>query len=153
AAKNTFEESLAIYREVGSKAGVATALNNIATLMTRRSDLRGARQAAEESLAIRREIGNKLGIGTTLRNLARVSLLQGNLVDARKQLEEALTIQNESGAKAEALFTTYMLASVFLANNQADRAEDLAREATEELRSRKSDSESNARTVLAESQL
>ena len=79
AAGPPIDESLAIYRALGDKKGVARAFAARATLAAYRGDLEESRQFGLSSLEIYREIGEPRGIAATLHNLGYLALLQGGL--------------------------------------------------------------------------
>ena len=64
-ARQMFEESLRISREIGNLGGVATSLGNLAILLRSEGDAAGAMKKYQESLAILREIDDKPGIATS----------------------------------------------------------------------------------------
>jgi tetratricopeptide (TPR) repeat protein len=58
--------SLAIYQEIGDKAGEGTTLNNISQIYDAQGDYTTALTHLTNSLAIRQEIGDKAGESSTL---------------------------------------------------------------------------------------
>ena len=90
-------ESLAIYRELGNKLGVATAVSNLGFISEAVSNWEAARLHYEESLAIERELGNRLGIADTLNNLGDLMTSLGDYGSARTFCHESLTVQCDLG--------------------------------------------------------
>ena len=86
----TYEESLAISREIGDRSAVALILNNVAIVHRVRGDFAEAKKNYLESLAIRRAIGEKAGVAATLNNLANIMSDEGDLSGAKKVYEETL---------------------------------------------------------------
>jgi len=90
------EESLALYREMGDRQGVARSLSILGMGPGRQDDYTLARSRLAESLALYRALGDKLGIADVLRAL-------GSFVDnqdylrARAYLEESLALYRELG--------------------------------------------------------
>jgi tetratricopeptide (TPR) repeat protein len=99
-AQALLEEALAIFREIGDKAGIANSLGNLGIVAREQGDYSSARSLLEEALAIFREIGDKAGIANSLGNLGIVAREQGDYSSARSLLEEALAIFREIGDKA-----------------------------------------------------
>jgi len=100
-AKVLCEESLALFRELGEKRGIATSLNGLGLIVgqaTRaRNDYALARALYEESLAIRRELGDLWGIAEMLWDFARVAFYQGDYTAGSPLCEESLAIFRELG--------------------------------------------------------
>jgi predicted ATPase/DNA-binding CsgD family transcriptional regulator len=90
-------ESLALFRKIGDRAGIATSLSNLGLIETTRSNYAAASSLAEEALAIWRVIGGKGYLGFTLNILAEVAIKQGEYTKARELAEEAATILRETG--------------------------------------------------------
>ena len=94
-----FEQSLAIGRELGDKAGEGSTLNNISQSYDARGDYTTALTYLEQSLVIMQEIGDKAGEGATLNNLATTAYAKGDYATALKYLEQSLVITQEIGDK------------------------------------------------------
>jgi tetratricopeptide (TPR) repeat protein len=77
------QESLAITRAVGDRAGEGTTLNNIAAIYQDQGDYGTALRYLQESLAIMRAIGNRAGLCTTLFNIGHIHL-------AKQEREQAI---------------------------------------------------------------
>ena len=66
AAQALLEESLAIFRELGNKRGIAYSLWSLGNVVHQQGDNGAAQALWEESLAIFRELDNKRGIAWSL---------------------------------------------------------------------------------------
>jgi predicted ATPase/class 3 adenylate cyclase len=97
AARARHEESLAVYRELGDRRGIAASLGNLGNVTSEQGDFTSARALHEESLAIRRELGDQSGIAVSLNNLGNVALDQGDSPAARALYEESLAIRRQLG--------------------------------------------------------
>ena len=95
AAREWYEESLALRREVGDKRGTANLLNNLGVLARFEGDLATARARYEESLALLRALGDRAAVGQALNNLGLVLRYQGDLAGARQSLEESLRLRRQ----------------------------------------------------------
>src|SRR5207302_857298 len=91
------EESVAIFREVGDRSGIAYALHQLSSLAKRQSDHEAERARLEESLAIFRELGDRWGIATTLIFLGQMASVRGDYAHARVLFEESVTVSSELG--------------------------------------------------------
>jgi tetratricopeptide (TPR) repeat protein len=94
-----YEQSLAIFREIGDKAGEGVTLNNIGQIYDARGDYPAALKYLKQSLAIYREIGDKEGEGTTLNNISQIYDARGDSATALTYLEQSLGISREIGDK------------------------------------------------------
>ncbi|MDM8524378.1 tetratricopeptide repeat protein [Desulfococcaceae bacterium HSG8] len=99
-ALNHYEESLAIYREIGDRSGEGTTLNNISQIYRAWGRNEEALRTLEESLDIRREIGDRSGEGTTLNNISQIYRAWGRNEEALRALEESLAIRREIGDRS-----------------------------------------------------
>jgi tetratricopeptide (TPR) repeat protein len=93
AARVLFEESLALWRELGGQQGIATSLNDLGWVVLCQGDYSVARSLSQESLALWRELGDQQGIATSLHNLGRVAHCQGDYAAARVLHQESLALQ------------------------------------------------------------
>ena len=71
-ALRTYQQVLAIRREMVDKAGVASALHNIGTIYSRIKQNDQAREFLQQALTIRRKIGDKAGEERTLYNIEAI---------------------------------------------------------------------------------
>jgi len=90
------EESLALYREMGDRQGVARSISILGMGACLQDDYALARSRLAESLALYRALGDKLGIADVLSALGSFADNQDYL-RARAYLEESLAIYRELG--------------------------------------------------------
>ncbi|WP_339136400.1 MAG: tetratricopeptide repeat protein [Candidatus Electrothrix sp. GW3-4] len=96
-----WEQSFALYREIGDKAGEGTTLSNIGALHHAKGDYTTALTYLERSLTIRQEISDKASEGATLNNISQIYDARGDYATALKYLEQSLVIRREIGDRAE----------------------------------------------------
>jgi predicted ATPase/DNA-binding SARP family transcriptional activator len=114
AARALHEESLAIWRRLEDRAGIATQLLHLGYVAWNQWDWTTARALAEESLAIRRELGDRRQIAHALTLLAEV-LRQGiDRPAARALFEECLALWRELGDRAQIVWGLNNLACAAL---------------------------------------
>jgi predicted ATPase/class 3 adenylate cyclase len=89
-ARKLVGSSLALYRLLDDKQGIAYCLNLLSHSQMMMGDLAGAKASLEESLAIVRELADSRGIGYALYFLGSMHLTTGDLAAARPLLEESL---------------------------------------------------------------
>jgi tetratricopeptide (TPR) repeat protein len=76
-ARALYEESLALFRELGDKRSVAIPLVNLGLVAQAQGEYERVRALYEESLALSREVGDKPGIAHGLEGLASTALEPG----------------------------------------------------------------------------
>jgi len=91
------EQSLALYRELGDTAGIASSLHLLAAIAWGRGNLAMARSQEEESLALFKELGDKGSVASALVYLGNLIIDQGEYVRARSLLEDSLEMNKELG--------------------------------------------------------
>jgi tetratricopeptide (TPR) repeat protein len=104
ASDQALDESLAIYQELGDKAGQATVLmgQRYYSMGFNQKDTAAVRARFEQSLALRRELGDVPGIAQCLIHLGRLlGRLPGEAARAQHLMEEALGLQRGLGNKRE----------------------------------------------------
>ncbi|MEO8345372.1 MAG: tetratricopeptide repeat protein [Betaproteobacteria bacterium] len=96
-AHTLFQESLAIWRELGNRRGISDALGNLGMIAYNHGDYPTARTRLEECLAIKRELGEQRGIAGSMINLGAVASEQGDYAAARSLYEQSLAIFRNLG--------------------------------------------------------
>lgn len=132
-ARSRHQESLRIRREIGQKIGEVASLNNLGTVLLEQGELAAAGRHFQESLTLSRQTGSRSASGYALFGLAEMHARGGGIEEARKRHEAALTLREELGEKGTAAESRLALASLLLDSGQAESAEQLARNAAEEL--------------------
>ena len=94
-ARSQLEESVALWRAVGDKQGLAQALRFLSGSFESRGDYVAARPLAEESVKLFREGDDTFGLGISLSRLGITALAQGDYEVARAALEEGVEICRE----------------------------------------------------------
>ena len=95
-AEAQWQESLALYRELGDTRGIASSLKGIAGIAQRKgNNVAAERSLLEESLALYREVGDKEAIARSLGELAESVSIQGDYSRGYTLFEESLTIYRE----------------------------------------------------------
>jgi predicted ATPase/DNA-binding SARP family transcriptional activator len=112
ASRSLQEESLAIFRELGDRQGIAWALNGLADVADVQGEHDAARTLYEESLSLFRELGDRHGIASLLHHLGRVVRDQGDFDAARAYYEENLAIFRELGNRQNVAWALYHLGNV-----------------------------------------
>jgi predicted ATPase/class 3 adenylate cyclase len=110
-----YEESLALYRELGDKRGVSLCLHGLGWLAVwKRNNFVAARTLLEERLAIAREIGDKKDIAAALANLGDMMCYIGDYRAGFVMLEDGLAIYRQIGHKRGIAFCLRQSAGTLL---------------------------------------
>jgi predicted ATPase len=91
------KESVALFRELGDRLGLGSALRTLGMMMMEAGDQSAARAHYEESLAICQETGDRRGLVPTLFGLGELAELRGDLAAAQSLGEEGIAVCHEVG--------------------------------------------------------
>jgi predicted ATPase/DNA-binding CsgD family transcriptional regulator/tRNA A-37 threonylcarbamoyl transferase component Bud32 len=111
-AKALFEGSLALYRELEDKRGMAASLFWLGEIASRKNDLTRAHVLISEGLTLQREVGDKEGTAWSLFGLAALASVQGEYANAHALYEEGLSIHRQLGNKHGVEWSLFRLAEV-----------------------------------------
>jgi predicted ATPase/class 3 adenylate cyclase len=125
AARQLFERSLAIWRELGNREQEARALNSLGITHRHLGDLDTARTLLERSIAIARDIGSTARLAAALSNLGQLENTAGNLDRATAVLREALTVDQQEGDVFGVAVDQHTLALVSLRAGRPAQAREL----------------------------
>ena len=109
------EESLALYRELGDTASIASSFHLLAAIAWGRGNLAMARSQEEKSLALFKEVGDKRSVASALVYLGNLTIDQGEYTRARSLLEDSLEMNRKVGdttSIADSLFNLARLCYV-----------------------------------------
>jgi tetratricopeptide (TPR) repeat protein len=112
AAIRYYEDSLALYHEIGDKKGITVCLNNMGNVAAGQNDYAAAARYYQEALAMARETGDRQTIGALLGNLGVIARRQNDYAAAAGHIEEALGIFREIGARELSATTVMNLGKV-----------------------------------------
>ncbi len=94
-ARSHAEEALTVYRELGDKGGIATALGQLGMVAQYVDDFDAAAAYLEEAVPLLRELDNLERLTVTLVALGGLRQLQGDLVAAEAHLADSLHIARD----------------------------------------------------------
>lgn len=114
------EESVALFRQLNDRRGLALALPRLAFGRGLASD--GARRLLVESLQIAQELAEVWLLGLNHLLLGQVAFFQGDYLPARAELEAALGLLRQSGDRWELVHTLGPLGLVELAQGEFNQA-------------------------------
>jgi predicted ATPase len=123
------EQALALFREVGDRAGTASALRNLAALAIEQGDLPAARAFGEESLAIYQDLGDPSGTMMMLHDLGQIAHQDGDVATAVDFYEQALALTRQRGHKRGIAVSLNNLGLIYQEHGQWSPASTLFEEA------------------------
>jgi len=124
-ATKSYEESLALRRELGDTRGVGASLYNLGNLARDQGDLARAAALLEESLTLYRGLGDTWLIAGALHGLGEVARYQGDLERAATLLQESLVLRRTLGNRQAIAISLDALSNVALARGEFEHAEML----------------------------
>jgi tetratricopeptide (TPR) repeat protein len=124
-ANELFEESLAMYRELGNRRILTRALTNMGYTAVLRGDHERVTKSCEEAVAILRERGNATPLRASLDTLGWAALLRGDYERSRAIHDENLNMSREVNDKVGVTHALYSLACVEGISGEATRAAHL----------------------------
>jgi len=116
------EESLAIWRSIGQKRGIASSLNEIARTQVLLGKNKEALVNFQEALEIRRDIGDNRGLGDTLIDLGNFYDDRGDHDQALQMYKESLQIERDIGNERLQAACLNNIAGVYFAKGQYEDA-------------------------------
>lgn len=132
AAKALAEESLALWRKLGDRYGIAWALTDLSMAVGELGDGAGEVALLEESLPLFREVGDQAGIARVLNSLGEAARLQGQSLRAVALYEEALRLWQEIGDRQYAALGLHNIGRVAQQQGDAPHAASLFAEGLEQ---------------------
>jgi predicted ATPase/class 3 adenylate cyclase/Tfp pilus assembly protein PilF len=124
-ARELFEESLALSREMSDTWWLATSLSNLAVVSHSLGDSERATELYEQSMDLFRELGDKQSLARCLNDLGMVVYSQGDLGRATQLTEEAVALFRELGNRGGVSVGLYNLGWIALLQDDLGRAADL----------------------------
>lgn len=129
AALQTYEQVLAIRKNLNDRSGIAETLDNIGEVYSSLGEYDRALTSLQEALAIRQQINDKVGIGETSNN---IGFVYRQLADYPKALElhqQALEIAKQIKNLAVEGEALHNIAAVYFAQSDYNRALELYQQA------------------------
>jgi predicted ATPase len=120
-----YTQSLALWREVGDKAGIAEALLGLGNLAQRQNKIDEARPLYMESLNLWRELGDKRNLSRVLGTLGSLELQQGAYDQAKNLLSDALELHQEMGDTQSIASAKKILADIAVQEGNFSKAVEL----------------------------
>ena len=130
-AKEAWEQSLGLYRELGDTTGVARSIGELGSVAASEHDYERAASLYEESASLFRSTGDKMRLAAVLGNLGAIANIQGDFGRGRPLIEEALALNRALGAKDDVALNLHNLGSVALREGRYSDGAAFLRESLE----------------------
>jgi predicted ATPase/DNA-binding CsgD family transcriptional regulator len=91
------KKSLALYRNLGDKSGIAWQLGWLGWVSVAQGDLSSAKTFARQALGLQKELNDNLGAAVALVSLGEAEYLLGDLAKAEMAFEESLSLVRDIG--------------------------------------------------------
>ena len=121
-ALQSFETALALYQEVGDRAGEGITLNNIGTIYRSQGQYPQALDFFQQSLAIRREVDDPRGEGAILNNIGAIYRSQGQYSQALDFYQQSLAIRRNVGDRRGEGITLNNIGAIYDSQGQYPQA-------------------------------
>ncbi len=121
-AERLLSESLALRRELGNKADLASTENNLGIVAQAEGKYEEAMALYLESAELRREIGDRMGVGAALNNASMVAAIQGDYGRARELVTESLAIHRQMNDERGVLIALNNVAATTFAEGDYEGA-------------------------------
>jgi predicted ATPase/DNA-binding CsgD family transcriptional regulator len=120
-ARTELEESVALWRMIGDRRGLATALRELCLVAHAQRQFAAAQRYGEESVALYRTLGSPGALAVALDNLGTALAAQGDYLTARRLFEEELALSQTVDDGAGIIGDAYASLG-WLAGQQGDDA-------------------------------
>ena len=127
--KDYLEKALAIKKEIGDKAGEATAYGILGTVFQSVAKYAKAEEYLQKALAIMKEIGNKAGEASVYGSLGVVFQKVGLYAKAEEYHQIALAMKKEIGDKAAEATAYGNLGTMFISTGKYAKAQEYLEQA------------------------
>ena len=121
-AHNRYQQALAIFEELGDRAGMANTYHNLGILAHDQSDYDTAHNRYQQALAIFEELGDRAGMANTYHQLGILAQARGDYDTAHNRYEQSLHIEEELGDRAGMANTYHQLGILAQARGDYDTA-------------------------------
>jgi len=130
-AEKRYQQSLAMYREIGDRVGEGLVLKNLGTVCHRQGRWAEAEASYHQSLTMYREIGDRVNEGRVLINLGGVYFSQGRWAEAETSYQQSLKLFREVGDRVGEGNLLHNLGRVYFSQGRRAEAEAFCQQSLE----------------------
>ena len=130
-ARDLFARALALFREAGDRAGIASTLSNLGWQTWTAGDLAQGEALSREALAMQEDRGDALGVALARNNLAWIAMERGEFDEAQRQFEAVIASHERRGDARGVAYATSWFASLMQCRGELARAVELHSRALE----------------------
>ena len=120
--RHLYEQSLALFRELGDQYGMAQALYALGEVARLVGAYEEAKRFHEESLALRQTLGHQSGIADSLRGLSNIAVKQGRLEEGERLIRQSIAIHRDLDNRGAIADGTYYLGQTLMFLGEYDEA-------------------------------
>jgi serine/threonine protein kinase/tetratricopeptide (TPR) repeat protein len=120
-AEQPLETARQMFLDAGDRAGAASALNSLGSLLADQQDITRAQRMYEQSFATSEEIGDRRAMSAALNNLGILLKDEGRLAEALRAHERSLALRREIGDRD---WTAISLSNIGVVLFEQDRLRD-----------------------------
>ncbi len=124
-ARALFARALALYREAGDQAGIASTLANLGWQTWAAGDLAAGEALSRDALSLNEELGDALGIALARNNLAWIAMERGDFDDAQQQFEALIASHERRGDARSVTYAMTWLGTLMARRGELTRAVEL----------------------------
>lgn len=111
-ARDLFAHALALYREAGDRAGIASTLANLGWQTWAAGDLAHGEALSREALSMHEGLGDALGVALSRNNLAWIAMERGEFEEAQRQFEAVIASHERRGDARSVAYATSWLGTL-----------------------------------------
>ena len=121
-ARELFVRALALYREAGDRAGIASTLANLGWQTWAAGDLAAGEALSREAMTRNEELGDALGVALSRNNLAWIAMERGDFDDAQRQFESLIASHERRGDARSVTYAMTWLGTLLARRGELARA-------------------------------
>ena len=130
-ARDLFARALALYRETGDRADIASTLANLGWQTWAAGDLAQGDALSREALSMHEALGDALGVALARNNLAWIAMERGEFDEAQRQFEAVIASHERRGDPRGVAFGTTWLGTLMARRGELARSVELHTRALE----------------------
>ena len=124
-ARELFARALALYRDAGDRAGIASTLANLGWQTWAAGDLAHGETLSREALTLHEELGDPLGVALSRNNLAWIAMERGEFDQAQSHFEAVIASHEQRGDARSVAYANTWLGTLMARRGELARSVEL----------------------------